>query len=497
MEGYPFVHRFKTEGNYYIYDVNTNCIFCVDEITYALMEDYGTLISNQIINKHKVKVNSKILVDKLNIIEKKIEENKIFSSHRPKTLKFADSLQTIRHKLDSGIEYIILNITDQCNMRCTYCTYSGTYADERTHSNRYMSFEIAQKAVDFYILHSSESKKRLVIFYGGEPLLNIKLIKDIVNYINKKYKNIVIDFNLNTNGVLLDQNVINFLIENKFSISVSLNGPRQMHDKHRILKNGTGTFDKVVQNLKMLKQHDQEYYNKAVTFIVTIAPSFNLVELERFFSSFDLMTANNLLVTYVNDRDTTFFDLYDADPLDPKIEEYHRILTDKYIEEAIAEKIHENKFLDGLYKHRIQPIIDRRREHLSDVHCPKGICIPGTGRLFVSTKGDLFICERMGEHICVGNVKRGFDLEAIFGLMEKWRSIIEKECINCWALRLCKLCFVQARKGEKLDVKRLKECCGETRKSIDQALRIFTSVMEKNNNAFRYMKSISNPYTKV
>ena len=139
---------------------------------------------------------------------------------------------------------LILNITEQCNFRCKYCVYSGIYNSTRIHNPKVMEFSTAKKAVDLF-LKNLETKKCMVkinsfsiCFYGGEPLLEFSLIKDIVKYakveVTKKGLDKVYElkFRLSTNGYLLDKKeIVDFLVRNNTILNVSLDGPKEEHDK--------------------------------------------------------------------------------------------------------------------------------------------------------------------------------------------------------------------------------------------------------------------------
>ena len=113
-----------------------------------------------------------------------------------------------------------------------------------------MSFDVAKRAIDYYLLHSKETKIRYISFYGGEPLLNFNLIEKCAHYLRKKCSNI--KFGLTTNGILLNKDVIAFLERNSFVITISLDGPKELHDKYRIDVNGQGSYDKCYENFKKL-----------------------------------------------------------------------------------------------------------------------------------------------------------------------------------------------------------------------------------------------------
>lgn len=133
--------------------------------------------------------------------------------------------------------YLTLQVTQQCNLRCEYCAYSGMY-ENRVHTNKKMDFEMAKKAIDFFIEHSRESKDIIVGFYGGEPLLMFPLIKQCVEYIESIVEGKKISYAMTTNGTLLNDEVADFLAEHEVILSISLDGSKEEHNLHRKFASG-------------------------------------------------------------------------------------------------------------------------------------------------------------------------------------------------------------------------------------------------------------------
>lgn len=197
------------KGNKYIYDNNSGHIFYVNrDPGYSVRDEYkeklGTYTNFNITN-----------VSELDVIDYLIGTG-------------------------SGYRQMILEVTSQCNFRCKYCCYSECYEYTHGYTDDYMSFEIAKKAVDLYFNNFREAHKRNPLaepflgFYGGEPLLNIKLVKDVVNYIKKEYSDIIVHYNITTNGYILNENTMKFLVDNDFAILISLDGDKNDHDRNRL-----------------------------------------------------------------------------------------------------------------------------------------------------------------------------------------------------------------------------------------------------------------------
>lgn len=157
---------------------------------------------------------------------------------------------------------LVLQVTQKCNLRCSYCVYSGDYKN-RNHSQKEMSWETAKEAVDYLYGHSMSSEDIYISFYGGEPLLMFRLIKEVVEYVKREYCQRTVHFNLTTNGTLFTPEIVQYFIKNNIQIMFSLDGPKEVHDKNRIFAGSNrGSFEKLRDSMKMIYSMDRKYYKK-------------------------------------------------------------------------------------------------------------------------------------------------------------------------------------------------------------------------------------------
>lgn len=242
MKEKPFIHLFETSIGNYLYDVNTNKIISISRELYDFIEGENSELSEKVEKEIKTLKSAGYLKEK-HVLE---------SEHRE-----TDMLQFYyKYKLN----YLILQVTQNCNMRCQYCIYSGNYKT-RAHSNKNMTWEIAQKGLDFLLRNSQNEYELMVGFYGGEPLLNFSLIKNCVKYMEKHSVGKSCKYVMTTNLTLLNDEIAGYLIEKQFVLTVSIDGPKEVHDRsRRFAATNTGSFQKVVQNLQLLYDKDASYY---------------------------------------------------------------------------------------------------------------------------------------------------------------------------------------------------------------------------------------------
>jgi len=294
----PYMHKFSTDRGFYIYDVNTSEILKASKIEYDLVQESTTLTAQELCGKWRHEYDGRAIEHTLTEIE--LWKNRgLVSSLRPSRLSYPVDEDLLPDLLDSRLEQLILNITETCNMRCRYCTFSGTYPLERRHSAGTMEEAVARKAVCYFWRHSRRSEKAHISFYGGEPLTCFNRIRCIVEYAKSLQWSPELSFHLDTNGTLLTDESMWFLVKNKIFLQVSLDGPKEVHDKYRVYKGGRGSFEDVMANLERLRTIDPTYFQRHVVFAATVAPPCDLLKANEFFCS-DPHNGNNVSPNFVD-----------------------------------------------------------------------------------------------------------------------------------------------------------------------------------------------------
>lgn len=313
---------------------------------------------------------------------------------------------------------LVLEVAQDCNLRCTYCyAEGGTYGAAPCH----LSEDTARRAVRYLLNHSDDSGHVTLIFFGGEPLLNMPAVsaatREAISSGEKLGKKI--HFSLTTNGTLLDHNVVDFLHENRVSVAVSLDGPQDIHDHNRPDAHGKGTYAGIVSRLGMLLKDSPV----PVAARVTLAPD----QWHQVVEVFDHLTGLGLHEVGIA-------------PVSPVT----RALLPSFAEESallagFAELA--GRFVAHARKGRIMPfsnILDLlARLHLG--HTKPVSCGAGFGYMAVDAKGRLFPCHRLsGEtDFCIGKLDGGTDRSRIRSCMDALNSDREESCSHCWARTLC------------------------------------------------------------
>ncbi|MFA4860408.1 radical SAM protein [Methanoregula sp.] len=352
--------------------------------------------------------------------------------------------------LHDGLYQMILGITEDCNLRCRYCVYSEAYTLSRKPSKVRMEFTTAKKALDWYISLVMEGReynpvrKPAISFYGGEPLLNFDLIKKCVQYVKTTYPDLEFTFSLTTNGTLLNQEREDFLKEHGFLMNISIDGPKEEHDRNRIYQDGRGTFDDVMKNVRrfMSSGYDKDKFSSICVFDWKC----NLFSLDAFFRQPDIPKLSLMTTPSVHDG-CVYYDQFSDD-------DFQNYLTSEkkafqyYLDHATDDTTRHSVFeqLYPLFASRFLYSIPTMIMPENRVIPYSGACILGR-KIFVDVHGIFHPCERINQSFPIGDEKSGLDFTAIALIMNNYLEHLDS-CKTCAISKTCGYCYNQfAQKG--------------------------------------------------
>ncbi len=454
------IYKLKGKSKYYIYDIPSNVIVEVNKAVYDMIEEFRPNGKNpefpqfkSIEPKYRLKMEYQDIRNSYDEISHAIKDHKLFTFKMPASLRMnrPDSC------LDNSLGQLILNVTERCNMRCSYCVYSGKFSYERTHSDKMMNAEVARRAIEYFMTRTADSGTIAVSFYGGEPLLNFSVIREAVEFSRQLHATLnrtgKLVFSITTNGTLLNNEEIRRFLEiNKFSLVVSLDGPKSVHDSQRRYLSGKGTFDHIQNNLGLFNNECPVYIGESLGFSCVSYPN-NAESATRYFSNNKyLEKSRKIFFAFTNYLNSTLIG-------DPEISRqrlsFMRAFNrwrHEYKSLLIKGDTGSTRFkvLSAIFDKYWLPIYKRERRFINEELWPNGICLPGHRRIFVSVDGGFHVCEKLGESIRIGSIDEGLDKEAIRNLVNHYISISQEDCLQCWALRLCGACYVVAKVGDHL-----------------------------------------------
>jgi len=319
---------------------------------------------------------------------------------------------------------MVLNVTNQCNLSCTYCYEYGEDKIVNTENGRqpkFMTEETARESVEFLLRESGDVAH--ITFFGGETLLNFPVLEKTIAYARRRAaeEGKQVDFSLTTNATLLKPQIIEFLAENRIGVTISIDGPKEVQDKFRVFNNGAGSYDLVAPKIKeLLKRHRTRPIGARVTLT-----SANM-DVERIFrhltEDIGFWEVGFAPVTTASVREHAISDAgYD------RMLAQFRDLAFEFCEAAASNRHHG---------------FSNVKETLEELH--KGVskaypCGAGLGLLGVATDGDVALCHRFAGSDAhkVGTVRDGIDRPAQHAFLEKHHIAHKTDCSVCWARPLC------------------------------------------------------------
>ncbi|MBE6685740.1 MAG: thioether cross-link-forming SCIFF peptide maturase [Ruminococcaceae bacterium] len=413
------VHQYKLNGYNIVLDTCSGSVHTVDEVAYDIIEMYNSHTAEDIVEiiseryKHLPDVTEAEILECIGDVRSLAEAGKLFSEDKYESLAYT-------YKNNSNVvKALCLHVAHVCNLNCSYCFASqGKYQGERA----LMSFEVGKQAFDWLIANSGTRRNLEVDFFGGEPLMNWEVVKQLVEYarsIEKKYdKNF--RFTLTTNGVLVDDDVIEFANREMSNVVLSLDGRKCVHDHFRVDYAGKGSYDTIVPKFKKFVEARgaKDYYMRG-TFTHN-----NVDFTEDIFHMADLGFTELSMEPVVCPPDDPYA-LTDEDM--PKLFEQYEILA----KEMIKRKKEGRPFTFYHYMLDLKngPCIYKRITG----------CGSGTEYMAVTPWGELFPCHQFvgDEKYSLGNVWEGVTNKEVQDQFRCCNAYSREECKDCWARLYC------------------------------------------------------------
>mgnify|MGYP000913087718 CR=1 FL=1 len=332
-----------------------------------------------------------------------------------------------------------------------------------------MHFDTAKKALDFLYKHSIDSSDINIAFYGGEPLLELELIKKVVFLAEKRFSGKTIRYNMTTNGSLLTKESLDFIQRYHISLMISLDGPKEIHDKNRKFVNNEGTFNIIMKNIRFMKKHYPELF-RSLTINMVLDPSTNFEVISSLPEQYPELANLIIRAGIANDYDSTTKNIHN--------EHFTaNYFYDQFLEYLTIEHFISNPFLNNVLSNQINSeneLVQKlfNESKMSEVSSPGGPCIPGYHKFFVDAKGKIYICEKVCESnaMHMGDIFQGLDLKKVNSLLNV-SNLTANQCLNCWAFRLCSSCAKFADGGEELSSEKRLAYCREAKLKAHHRIR--------------------------
>lgn len=470
---------FRTKNKKYFYDSGTQKVFqCEDDelfVIESLLKGNLENVSNMLKNEKE----STTVEDVLTLID---EEN-LF--RLPEFNEFVyPNLEELPELIEGNIEQFIFELTEKCNLRCKYCSYNEYNPNVRGFGSKDLTFEIAKKVLDSNLKSYKNKEKPSITFYGGEPLIRFDLMKKIINYAEELIGKGNFSVSFTTNLTLLTDEMISYFNSlEELYILCSIDGPKEIHDRYRKTTNGDGTHGIVIENFLKLVAGMKLSSKKSMGINAVLTPPETEEKFENISNFFrDLNIPNEIKVdiTYVNAREMVFDFSEDEirainsmTSIDPILDWAKKNIVNN-------DERHYKISLDNISAD-IRKIHQRRVTKTPDEFIfLNGNCLPGQRRLYITTNGDYQVCERMSRSYLIGNSNKNIDYDSIYlKYLKGYAERSKEDCFNCWASKICGICYASCMGEKGLDISKKKSVCSTEKKLICKSLEVYHEILEE------------------
>ncbi len=403
------IHQYKNNGYNIVLDVCSGSVHVVDDLVYDVIALYEEMDPDEIVKRLPQYPENEIREAYDEITELK-DQGQLFTED-----VYKDAIIDFK-KRKTVVKALCLHIAHDCNLACKYCfAEEGEYHGGRA----LMSYEVGKKALDFLIANSGNRVNLEVDFFGGEPLMNFQVVKDLVAYgrskekeFNKKFR-----FTLTTNGMLLTDEVMEFANKEMANVVLSIDGRKEIHDFMRPTRNGKGSYDLIIDKFKKMAEmrHQTNYYVRGTFTHYNLDFSKDVLHLADM--GFKQISAEPVVAP--DDMDYAIRE----EDLPQLFEEYDNLAKEMVKREKEGNGFNFFHFMIDLTG---GPCLYKR---LSG-------CGSGTEYLAVTPWGDLYPCHQFVgmEQFKLGNVDTG---------IEKTDIVDEFKLCNVYAKDKCKDCFAR------------------------------------------------------
>lgn len=414
------LHQYKLNGFNIVLDTCSGSVHSVDEVAYDMISMYENKEKESIISDllEKYKDRDDVNKEELELCYEDITElknaGKLFTAD-----SYEEMAGTFKERSGNVIKALCLHVAHTCNLNCSYCFASqGKYHGDRA----LMSFEVGKRALDFLIENSGTRRNLEVDFFGGEPLMNWDVVKQIVMYARsiEKEKNKNFRFTLTTNGMLIDDDVIEFANKEMSNVVLSLDGRKEVHDRLRVDYAGRGSYETIVPKFKKLveSREGKGYYMRGT--FTHANPDFT----KDVFHMADLGFTELSMEPVVGAPD----DPASLTPEDIEIvkEQYEILAKDMLRREKEGKPITFYHYMLDLTE---GPCIYKRISG----------CGSGTEYMAVTPWGDLYPCHQfVGEDSYkLGDIWKGVTNDELRDEFRSCNAYAREECKDCWAKLYC------------------------------------------------------------
>jgi uncharacterized protein len=355
---------------------------------------------------------------------------------------------------------LTLEVVDFCNLECAYCVYGKFYNKYHHRGKKKLSIGAAKTVLNYLLdllnspLNQSHHQVFYIGFYGGEPLLNFSFIREMAAYVSQlKTLHNRFCFNITTNGILLEK-YMDFLVENEFDLLISLDG-NEYNNSYRVFKDGTPAYPEILKNINALKTKYPRYFKEKVNFNAVIHNRNSVSDIHHYFKSqfnkvptiselnpggIDANMREEFRKTYANINTSL-----------SQVEDYSMVEKDMFINLPNTRSLNSflrlcSGFVFNDYNELKASVNKTKKDNppKKSLRIPTGTCVPFSRKVFITAKGKILPCERIGHQYSLGAADEknvDLDFEKIAGTYNTYFDRLKKQCGSCGNSEGCSQCL--------------------------------------------------------
>lgn len=405
------IHKYQFKGLFIVMDIYSGAIHVVSQLVYEILDDFEGRSREEILSRLDEKYGRDEIREGLDEIQELIDQQMLFSGDEQITDEMLEGRGAV-------IKAMCLHVAHDCNMTCKYC-FGDTGAFEGTRS--LLSLETGKKAIDFLLSHSGSRRNLEVDFFGGEPLMNFDVVKQLVAYgreVEKVYgKNI--RFTITTNGLLLNEEKENYINEHMDNVILSIDGRPEVNDHMRRTVNDKGTYELIINNYRRFAEKRKGTYYVRGTFT---RENLDFAEDVKHLANqgFDRISMEPVVTDPAHDYALREEDL-------PQIFQEYERLADLYLDHA--QRGEQFAFFHFNLDLNQGPCVYKRVAG----------CGAGTEYVAISPEGDIYPCHQFvgNEEFKLGNLKDERFENKSYDQFNQAHIYKKKECKDCWSKFYC------------------------------------------------------------
>ncbi|ABR48500.1 Radical SAM domain protein [Alkaliphilus metalliredigens QYMF] len=449
------IHKFTQDNVHIVLDVNGGAVHVVDPLVYEILDYYPGSSSPEIIEKLKRNYRETEIIEGIDEIELLKEQGLLFTQDRYQQHESFQNKKTV-------VKALCLHIAHDCNIRCKYCFASqGDFQGDRS----FMSLEVGKKAIDFLLENSGNRKNLEVDFFGGEPLMNFDVVKGLVDYGRSREKDFDknIRFTMTTNGVLLNDENMEYINENMHNVVLSIDGRKAVNDHMRYTINGQGTYDVIVPKLRKMVEmrKDKHCYVRGTFTKHNLDFSQDVLHLADL--GFDNVSVEPVVASPEHDYSIGREDL-------KEVFENYEILSREYVNRKKSGNPF--NFFHFMIDLKQGPCVIKRIAG----------CGAGAEYLAITPQGEIYPCHQFvgNEKFKLGDVTDNSLKEVLYHEFADAHIYNKEKCNDCWAKFYCSGgCHANAYNFNQDIYKPYDIGCEMEKKRIECALTIQAKLMEE------------------